>query len=85
MSTIYIAPWTIEYDYQAPEAATLEYPGCDEDVWINSVMVDGWEVLDSFRQGYVDDLNRRVLEKIREDRQQAWEEYLALSQELWDD
>jgi hypothetical protein len=56
----------IDYDYQPKEEATLEYPGCNEDVCINGAFVNGVDVFKSLSESIKNKISDCIWELIYE-------------------
>ena len=58
----------VNYDYQPMERATREYPGCDESVTVESVIlgdVDGGvDITEQLTTAQVEDFESRILENL---------------------
>ncbi len=65
----------IDYDYQPAEKQTLEYPGCDEEVIINSVIITSGPLktdLMPYLHGIdIESFQENILQQIREHREEA--------------
>ena len=59
-------PVVVEYDYQPRERMTLEYPGCSEGVEVESVEVNGKEILEELSKKCLDELEEKCLDDIHD-------------------
>lgn len=59
----------VHYDHQKAEAATLEYPGADEDLRVTEVLIgDEWVGSEFFSDKWLQDAAVSVLEQLASDR-----------------
>lgn len=52
----------IDYDTSPAEPQTLNYPGCDAELTIISVLAEGKEILDALTLGEIESLERQARE-----------------------
>ena len=57
----------IDYDYQPKEEATLEYPGCDEDICINGAFVNGINIFKSLSESTKNKICDQILEIVSDE------------------
>ncbi len=55
-------PVRIEFDWQPKEPGTLEYPGCDESVEINEVLLETYDLLEILSNEVISALQVECLE-----------------------
>ena len=52
---------TVYYDIQPHEPKTLEYPGCDADIEITAVLIDGACILGCLNQKTLDSIKENIM------------------------
>ena len=57
---------TVGFDYSPAEAMTLEYPGCDAEVEISEVWVNGADIAAVLLERVAEQLTARVFERLTE-------------------
>jgi len=58
-------PSTVYFDYQPPEKATPDYPGCEASVTINRVVVKEIDLLPIFTEGLLEEIKEVCLSSVQ--------------------
>jgi len=58
-------PAAVYFDYQPPEKATPDYPGCGASVTLNRVMVKEVDLLPALSQGLIEAIKRECLSSVQ--------------------